>query len=166
RSEESVPQPDSSVSNFFWEIILVIKKILFLQHQKLIFMTQTKKERIIRIALGLLLVFLALNAFGGGYYAMAGAEGVPLEWLEGSPFTSYFIPGMFLFGAIGGLSTIAAIAVFGRWRVGRLLSLLTAMVVIIWLLVQIIIIGYVSWMQPTTFALAIVILILGYRILK
>ncbi|NCA86910.1 MAG: hypothetical protein EOM83_15320 [Clostridia bacterium] len=128
-------------------------------------MTRSKPERIVRITLGLILSFLALNAFGGGYYAMAGAEGVPLEWLEGSPFHSYFIPGLFLLGVIGGLSTVAAVAVFGRWRGGRFLSLLTGTVVLNWLLVQIIIIGYVSWMQPTTFALAILILVLGYRII-
>jgi hypothetical protein len=125
-------------------------------------MNLSKRARIVRITLGLMLSVLALNAFGGGYYAMAGAEGVPLEWLEGSPFRSYFLPGLFLLGVIGGLSTVAAIAVFGKWRGGRLLSLLTGIVVVIWLLTQVTIIGYVSWMQPTTFALAILILVFGY----
>lgn len=38
----------------------------------------------IRYPLGGLLAFGALNAFGGGYYGLAGAPGVPTEWLEGS----------------------------------------------------------------------------------
>ena len=34
---------------------------------------------------------------------MAGAENVPVEWLQGSPFHSYFIPGLFLFLTVGGI---------------------------------------------------------------
>ena len=55
----------------------------------------------IRITLGVILALLALNALGGGYYGMAGAENVPLEWLEGSPFKTYFIPSLILFLIIG-----------------------------------------------------------------
>ena len=33
----------------------------------------------IRVVLGTLLAFLALNAFGGGIYGLMGAEGVPVE---------------------------------------------------------------------------------------
>ena len=50
-----------------------------------------------RYSLGGLLAFGALNAFAGGYYGMSGAEDVPREWLEGSPFEDYFIPGLILF---------------------------------------------------------------------
>src|SRR4051812_27480018 len=49
-----------------------------------------------RWILGSLLLLVALNAFGGGYYGMAGAPNVPTEWLEGSPFTSYFLPSLIL----------------------------------------------------------------------
>jgi len=59
-------------------------------------MDKTDKNPI-RYSLGALLIILAVNAFGGGYYGMAGAEGVPIEWLNGSPFPNYFIPGLFLF---------------------------------------------------------------------
>jgi hypothetical protein len=37
----------------------------------------------IRWILGLLLAFVALNAFAGGYYGMSGARNVPTEWLQG-----------------------------------------------------------------------------------
>jgi len=37
-------------------------------------------------SLGVLLLVVALNAFGGGYYAMAGAVGVPVEWLKAARF--------------------------------------------------------------------------------
>ena len=50
----------------------------------------------IRLVLGGLLAFGALNAFGGGVYGLSGAEGVPLELLEGSPFKTYFVPSLIL----------------------------------------------------------------------
>ena len=48
-------------------------------------------EKIIRYSLGILLLIVAVNAFGGGYYGMAGAKDVPIEWLKGSPFRNYFV---------------------------------------------------------------------------
>jgi hypothetical protein len=76
--------------------------------------TSNSDRKFVRYFLGTLLAFFALNAFGGGYYGMAGAEGVPLELLEGSPFSSYFIPSLILFLVVGGVSLFASIAVFAR----------------------------------------------------
>ena len=63
----------------------------------------------IRHALGGLLAFGALNAFAGGYYGLSGAPGVPVEWLEGSPFSDYTVPSLILFIVVGGSLLIAAV---------------------------------------------------------
>ena len=118
----------------------------------------------IRWLLGVLLAFGALNAFGGGYYGMAGAEGVPTAWLEGSPFTDYVVPSAILFVVVGGSSLLAAIAVLARRRSGRMLALAAGVIVLGWLTVQLAIIGYVSWMQPTTAIAGIVVLALASRL--
>jgi hypothetical protein len=57
---------------------------------------------IVRRSLGTLLAFMALNSIGGGIYGVAGAKGVPLEWLEGSPFRSYLLPSLILIFVVGG----------------------------------------------------------------
>ena len=121
-------------------------------------------QAVVRYTLGLLLAFAALNAFGGGYYAISGAPGVPTEWLKGSPFRSYFIPGLILFFVVGGAFLVAAIAVFVRLRIERNATFIAVIIVFIWLAVQITIIGYVSWMQPVTTFVALVILFLGRRL--
>ena len=36
----------------------------------------------LRYLLGGLLTFGAINAFGGGYYGLSGAKGVPTDWLK------------------------------------------------------------------------------------
>ena len=118
-------------------------------------------NRILRYSLGALLAFAALNAFGGGYYAISGAKGVPLVWLEGSPFKSYLIPGIILFGLVGGALLSASIAVLANLRIAMFATYTAVVIVSIWLTVQMLIIGYVSWMQPTTAAVTLIILFLA-----
>ena len=123
-------------------------------------------EKLIRYALGILLLLVAINAFGGGYYGMAGAKDVPTEWLKNSPFRNYFIPGLFLFVVVGGTSFLAAFAVFKRLSYARNTALVSGIVILIWLIVQISIIGYVSWMQPATAVAALLILFLTWLLPK
>lgn len=118
-------------------------------------------ERILRTVEGTLLAVIALNAFAGGYYGMAGAKSVPREWLAGSPFHDYFMPSLFLFVVVGGLSLVAAICVFTGTKHGRLLAMIAGTVMIAWIAIQVSIIGYVSWMQPAVFIIGVVVLLLG-----
>lgn len=115
----------------------------------------------LRILTGILLAVIALNAFGGGYYAMAGAENVPLEWLANSPFTSYFIPGLFLFAVVGGCCTVGAIALFRKHKYANYISLFCALLLMSWILIQVGTIGYVSPLQPAVFIAAVLIAILA-----
>jgi hypothetical protein len=115
----------------------------------------------LRVILGVLLGFGAVNAFGGAYYGLAGAEGVPREWLEGSPFADYTIPSLVLGAVVGGSFLLAAIAVFGRWRNARLLATAAGAIVLGWIAVQGAIIGYVSWMQPVTAAWGVAVLLVA-----
>lgn len=122
--------------------------------------------KILRYSLGSLLIILALNAFAGGYYAMSGAKDVPLEWLDGTIFNTYFIPGLILFVVIGGSALLAGIAVFKRHALAKLASLLAVVLVFLWLIIQISLIGYVSWVQPVTALLVLLILILTFMLPK
>jgi hypothetical protein len=115
----------------------------------------------LRYVLGGLLAFGALNAFGGGYYGMAGAEDVPKEWLEGSPFDDYFIPGLVLFVVVGGSFLAAAIAVFAKLHIARTAAFAAGTIVLGWLAVETAIIGYVSWMQPATTIGGLLVLLLA-----
>jgi hypothetical protein len=99
----------------------------------------------LRYPLGGLLAAGALAAFAGGFYGMSGAEGVPREWLDGTPFRSYRIPSLILFVVVGGGLFVAAVG---------------------WIGVQVAVIGYVSWLQPATAcagALALVLASLSAR---
>ena len=48
---------------------------------------QKLPEKFIRYMLGCLLLLVAVNAFGGGYYGMAGAKSVPVDTVERQPLS-------------------------------------------------------------------------------
>ena len=116
----------------------------------------------IRYLLGVLLGFGAINAFAGGYYGLSGAPGVPLDWLAGSPFKNYFIPSVILLVVVGGALSFAAVALLARARLARVSAVVAGMVVLVWIAVQLAIIGYVSWMQPATLVAGILVLMLAW----
>jgi|SRR5579864_7596486 len=128
-------------------------------------MVSRSQSSTIRYVLGGLLAFGALNAFGGGYYGLSGAEGVPTEWLEGSPFSDYTVPSVVLLVVVGGSFLVAAVAVFVRSPIARTSALTAGTVVLVWIGIQVAIIGYVSWMQPATAigGLLILLLALGHQ---
>jgi hypothetical protein len=129
-------------------------------------MVRESQSSMIRYLLGGLLAFGALNAFAGGYYGLAGAKGVPTEWLAGSPFSDYTVPSSILFVIVGGSFLVATVAVFGRTRIGRASALTGGAIVLVWIAVQIAIIGYVSWMQPATAIGGLLILLLAWALPK
>ena len=118
----------------------------------------------VRFALGGLLAFGALNAFAGGYYGLSGAKGVPAEWLAGSPFKDYFVPSLVLFLVVVGSLLVAAIAVLTRLRRARVTAFAAGAVLLVWIAAQVSIIGYVSWMQPTTAIGGLLVLVLAWRL--
>jgi hypothetical protein len=125
-------------------------------------MMSKSTEKLIHYSLGILLLIVAINAFGGGYYGMAGAKDVPIEWLKNTPFQNYFIPGLILFVVVGGTSLFAAYVVFKRLSYARSTALVSGIVILVWLIIQMAIIGYVSWMQPATAVAALLILFLAW----
>lgn len=121
-------------------------------------------ENFTRYSLGVLLAFVALNALGGGYYGMAGARDVPIEWLSGSPFHNYFIPGLFLFAVIGGTAIFSSVTVFLKLRIAKTAVIICGILLLTWIAVQVSIIGYVSWMQPATVIVAVTLLLLNWQL--
>jgi hypothetical protein len=119
------------------------------------------KDGLPRHALPALLVFVALNALGGGIYGLAGAEGVSTEWLEGTPFRDYVIPSVILLVAVGGSSLVAAIGVFGQASWARRAAFVAGVILLMWIAVQVALIGYQLWLQPAFFVIGLLVLILG-----
>jgi hypothetical protein len=113
--------------------------------------------KLVRISLIAIQLLVMLNAFGGGYYGLSGASGVDPAWLDGTPFSSYFVPSLFLFTVIGGGMAVAATAWIVKARIAPWLSLAMGVTLMSWIVVQVGMICYVSWMQPVSFAAGVAV---------
>lgn len=106
----------------------------------------------LRIALIVVLLVVGVNAVGGGIYGLAGARDIDPAWLEGSPFDDYLWPSLTLLVGVGGSQLLAAVMNMTRSRVAPWFALGAGAVLVIWIVTQVAIIGYMSWLQPAMFA--------------
>jgi hypothetical protein len=117
-------------------------------------------------------VILGAGAFGGGLALMLGPHGeilpLPTSLLKGSPFDSYFEPGLILFTVLGiGPLTVATLA-WRRQRWAPLLTLGVGVALLIWMAVEIAIIGYANNppLQPIYIGLGVAIGLVGIAWLR
>jgi len=78
-------------------------------------------------------VFVALTAVGGGITVATGVDWFPPDWLIGTPFSSYLIPGMILAIVVGGSAAVAAVAALRGAGAGALASILAGAILLGWL---------------------------------
>lgn len=112
-----------------------------------------------RSLLMVLLAVVALNAVGGAWYGLAGADDVPRAWLDGSPFDTYTVPSLYLGVVVGGSHLLAFVAHARHHRHAAAASYAAGTILATWILAQLAIIGYVSMLQPVMLAIAALILV-------
>ena len=123
-------------------------------------LTRRLTERTIA-ALGAL---TAVNAVGGSVYGLRGAPTIPREWLEGSPFTDYKIPSLFLGVAVGGSSAMSAVTAWrGADRAG-LATVAAGGILTTWVATQVAIIGLRAFLQPLFGGVGITMIALGAKL--
>ncbi|MFH0916041.1 MAG: hypothetical protein V1912_06285 [bacterium] len=118
----------------------------------------------IRTTLIVLEILIGVGALAGGVYAFAGAKGIPREWLQGTPFRTYFVPGLVLFVVIGGSMLTAAGLLLGSASVARLVSLEAGIVLLGWVATQLATIGYRHWLQPLFLAFGLAVVALSFAL--
>jgi hypothetical protein len=108
-------------------------------------------------------VFLSVGALGGGVALMFGPRGeiipLPLSALRGSPFETYFAPGLILFCALGLGPFGAALLAWRRNPLAPRAALGVGVALLIWMAVEIAIVGYSNSppLQPFYLLLGVVI---------
>lgn len=125
----------------------------------------SKQRRGLSIVTGILQVFIGIGAVPSGLMIIldpsGSSIGFTLELLEGTPFSSYLVPGIFLFAVNGVISLTGGILSFIRFRHAGLLAIGLGIFLLAWVIIQVSLIGLMSWLQPTFFGLGIIELILG-----
>ncbi|NCC65539.1 MAG: hypothetical protein EOM15_12870 [Spirochaetia bacterium] len=88
-------------------------------------------------------IVVGLGALFGGCFCMKDPLcplGAPPSLLEGSVFTSYFLPGLFLFTLLGLGSLFCAFFLYRFQTLGLLTSFLWGLLLALWIVIQCIII--------------------------
>ena len=90
--------------------------------------------------------FVAITAITGGLLLAAGLEAgrFPLDWLGGTPFDSYFAPGLIL-AVVGGSAAIAAFAVLLRPHAGASASVVAGAIMMGWISGEVLLLNQPSW---------------------
>lgn len=112
-------------------------------------------------------VLLGVGAVGGGVALMLGPRGeimpLPLSALKGSPFDTYFVPGLILFGVLGLGSLAAALLAWLRRPLAPVAAFIVGVALLIWIGVEIAVIGYSNDppLQPIYLFLGSVMTVVG-----
>lgn len=107
--------------------------------------------------------FVAVTALAGGVALMLGALSPqlssvlspPVDYLEGSPFASYLVPGLLLGVLLGGVHIVAFVALLRRAGWALFASAAAAFAALIWIFVQMMFIPF-SFLQAVYFVAGIV----------
>lgn len=128
------------------------------------------KVRRTETALGFILTLVALGAIPAGLALILKPDGsvlhMPTDILQGSPFNDFLIPGIFLLCVNGLGSLVGAVLCFIHSRYSAISGLILGIGLVVWIVVQLLTTGLISWMQPAYFTIGLVEIILGLLIMR
>jgi hypothetical protein len=131
---------------------------------------KTGKGRGLSIALGVLQTFIGIGGVPAGLIFILDPSGSGMgfspELLEGTPFSNYLLPGIFLFAVNGVATLVGGVLSFFRHRYAGEVAVALGVLLIAWIVIQVAMIGLVHWLQPLCFGLGVVELVLGVLVWK
>src|SRR5947209_7513413 len=98
------------------------------------------KHKHIRATLVLIEAFIGVSAVSGGIAVFTGVfdQWLPVSFLQGTPFSNYFIPGLILTVVVGGGMLLAAATQFVQRAWATLLSAGMGIVMIGWIIGEVV----------------------------
>jgi hypothetical protein len=119
----------------------------------------------LRVTLGLLTLFVGVNAVWGGAMLMADSWALSGDWLARTPFDSWFLPGLALLLLIGGTQLAASASLLTARRYARAVAVVAGAVLAGWIVVQL------AWLQvfhpvlqPLMLAIGVLTVVLARRL--
>lgn len=118
-------------------------------------------QRWARVVAIVFLLILGIGALAGGLTLMARPDGSGMGFerslLAGSPFPDYLVPGLILGGLFGIGALVVAVMGLRRTPAAPFLAFAIGCAQMIWIVVELVIIGEFSFLHPTFFGVGLVI---------
>lgn len=117
--------------------------------------------------LGSLQLFVGIGAIPAGLSMIlepsGNGVGISTEILINTPFNTFLIPGLFLF-VVNGLCNISgSVLSFMKNNYLGGFGMILGSFLVLWIVVQVYLIGLIHFLQPLFFIIGIVEILLGYR---
>jgi len=128
-----------------------------------------KTYKIINLLLAILLLFTGIISVASGATMIAtNGMGMPLEWIEGTAFTSYLVPGLILLIIIAGVTILAGILLLKNKKGAREAAAASGFGLLIWLFTEMYVLEKMGshFLHAIIFAEALVIFIAVMVLLK
>lgn len=113
-----------------------------------------------------LFFFIGLGAVAGSIGVMKEIMPFPEVWLVGTPFHSYFYPGLMLCLVVGGSQFAAAFFLLWRSSLAKMASLIAGLVLTGWMVGELRLIGFQAPIQGCFVAVALVEVGLSFASLR
>ena len=120
----------------------------------------------VSVFLGITQVIVALGAIPAGISMIldpsGGSMGMTSEILSESPFTNFFIPGLLLFIVNGLGNGLGAFYTFKNYKSAGLLGIALGLFLVLWISIQVYMIGLTHLLQPLFCVIGLIELRLGF----
>ena len=133
-------------------------------------------NKIAFITKGTIQLLIGLGGIASGLMFIIAPDGslmgISTEVLIDTPFKDYLIPGILLLILIGLGHIFAAILSFQKNRFSHYIDVAIGFAMAIWIIVQLVMIGYQSFLQPLILTIAVIEILIGllvfwqYRVAK
>ncbi len=117
-----------------------------------------------RVARGVLIgltAFTCVGAIVGSIALATGSSGLSSETLSRTPFETWTPSALLLVGLVGGSQFVSLAALIGRRSYGRALCAASGAGLVAWIVVQVALIGLVSFFQPVMFIVGLAEVVLA-----
>ena len=121
-----------------------------------------------KILLFVMHVMIGVGALGGGYACIVepmAPLGAPLSMLEGSPFDSFLIPGLVLFGLFGIGNIVGAVLLARKFKWHGYVAGVLGSGMVIWIMIQVLLIDTIAFLHILFFFFGIVEATIGLAML-
>jgi len=122
-------------------------------------------KTVLKVIAGLLLMINGIGALYGGWSLITDPTGdnlqLSLSYLNDTPFSDYFIPGLILFSANGVLSFVALFALLINYNYSALFVIAQGCILSGWILIQIMMIQLVYWLHWFMGGIGLALILVG-----